>query len=220
MSASLEIRPTYAPSKDSGGSSSEKKGKGKILKEETEIAQVFLRVDEGSEVKLPKRTLERLHALGRKLAVEYQAQQDLGTVVSKLKEKIEAIAQKYPGLRGIISEKEAFQVTATSSVTKTLNRDVIKDSLEEATYKAIALEQYSATVNIPTGLVEPEALSKVLREALLKIIPQDALPTIFDEETTVEIDPNEIDRLISEGILPPEAVTEKVTWTITPKLLK
>lgn len=220
MSASLEIRPTFAPPKDSGGSSSEKVGKSKILREETEIAQVFLRVDEGSEVKLPKKTLERLHALSRKLAVEHQAEEDLGTVVSKLKEKIEAIAQQYPGLRGIISEKEAFQVTATQSVTMTLNRGVVKDWLVEATYKALAREQYSATVSIPTGLVEPEALGKVLREALLKFIPEDALPTIFDEETTVEIDPKEIDRLISEVGLPLEALTEKVTWTITPKILK
>lgn len=220
MPLSPEIGLFYAAPSDGSGSSSEKKAKGKILKKETEMAQVFLRVDEGSEVKLPTKTLARLHALGRKLAVEHQAEEDLGTVVKKLKGKIEAIAQRYPGLRGIISEREAFQVTATRSVTKTLNRDIIRNSLEEATYKALAKEQYSATVSIPTGLVEPEALAKVLREALLEVIPEDALPTIFSEETTVDIDPNEIDKLISEGRLPPEAVTEEVTWTITPKLLK
>ena len=196
--------------------------KPKIVKQETDRDGVLLRVEKGREVKVPSKTLDRLLKLGFDLATRYHAAKELSAESEGYKDKIRKIAQRIPGLRGIISDTQGFQVTISEKRTRKVNSDLVKASLLPETWDALTREKWTGTLNIPTGLVKPDKVSQKIREALLGLeISEEALPTIFTQKIEPDIDMDELDRLIAEGqvTLPKGAIEEEVTLAIEPKIL-
>ena len=153
--------------------------KPKIIKQETSIDGVSLRVNKGTEVSLPGKTLERLLKLGFDLATRDRAAQELSDEAEGYKDKIRKIAQKIPGLRGFINEARGYQVTITEKRTRKANRDIVKQSLLPEIYNALARKKWEGTLSVPTGLVDPEEVRDAVREAFINLdISEEALPTL------------------------------------------
>lgn len=196
--------------------------KPKIVEQETELDGVFLRVEQGKKVNVPPKTLYRLLTLGFNAVTRHKAATELTKEEKGSKGKIIEIAQKIPGLRGVISERQGFEFTITARKTRKANRDIVKAALQPETYDALAKEKWKGELNIPTGLVDADKVSQKVREALISLgISEEALPTIFTQKIEPYIDMDELDRLVAEKqiTLPPEAITEEVVWEVTPKIL-
>ena len=142
---------------------------------ETHLKGVYLKVVKGETVRMDEETIELYHRLGDVFAPASHAESDLKNQNKVVSASLKEIAKRFKHFRGMVSEEDAWDITATRSTKEVPVREVLRENLGIA-YHSYVSEDYEAKINVPHGTltadgepIEAETIQNAFVAALRKI---------------------------------------------------
>ncbi|MCK4355139.1 hypothetical protein KAW43_02165 [Candidatus Parcubacteria bacterium] len=189
----------------------------------THIKGVQLRREPDVELDILRKTTEEFYDLARKYYTIKCEIDRLDEAKRLGREQILKIAQKTKGLRGLISEKDNFVLTAFPSEKVSYDRDLLRQSLQ-ISYPAIVRETLIVSVFVSAGFVtkkgitiSEEILQKTIRKALMGLgISEEELPKVMSQEINIDVNERKLKSMVDKGKVKLESGTrkEKTTWNV------
>jgi hypothetical protein len=191
----------------------------------TTIAGIELRVLKGFDPKIPTAVIRSFMRKAKpyagadfKIAKEKELQE-------KLKPEMIEYAQAMPGLRGIRSVPENWDLLLIEKTKEpTYNRILLRESLGGTLYPELVSEEIIVTVIAPQGKVTAEDFRQNLHHLFEKAgIPPKEIQKLFKIESRLNVDSEKLNQLVAEGriALQPGTITEQApTWAIKVDLVR
>jgi len=185
----------------------------------THIPGVELRVLKGTDPKVPEGVVELLLKKARPYAQTDMQIKELEEIQETEKPGIVDFVEAMPGLRGIRSVPEDWDLLAVEKqASPEYNGILLKTSLGATLFPEIVGEELVVTITIPPNTIDEGDVSRCLNTLFKeKGIPHEDIPKLFKIKRQPRVDEEKLDQLIEERrviILPGTIKEATPTWSL------
>lgn len=194
----------------------EKKRKERFELLPTFIPEVKLKSEPETKLTFPPSVFELLYNLSQDYVKRHRKINALSKEQNEKKKEIIKMAQRNKGFRGIISEKENFNLTVSPSEKISWDRDKLKESLKNF-YPLAVRESMIINILIPTPENKEELIENAVKKALIRIgFDKKYLDELIQKEFRLTVDEEKINQLVesSKINLLPETKKTEISWKV------
>jgi len=204
----------------------EKKTKRRFKLLPTILPEIEVKSEPGTELNLSSGTFELFYNLSQEYARKHWKITSLNKQQKEQREKITKMAKANNGLRGIISERDSFNLTVSPTEKVSWNRDKLRKSMG-ALYSLAVKEVTTISITIPpvgtTRKNQEELVEKVMKRALIHLgINRKEIDKLIRKEISIDVDQEKLDEMVAQDKvkLLPKTKKSEITWRIRVDPLK
>ena len=200
----------------------EKKRKERFKILPTLIPEVKLKAEPGTDLTLPSSVFELFYNLSQDYVRRYRKISNLNKEQKKKKQEIVKMAKVNKGFRGIMSEKDNFNLTVSPSEKTSWDRDKLKEALKKI-YPIAVRESMTINILIPSPEDKEELVENAVKKALIKVgFDKKHIDEFVQKGFDLTVDEDKISKLAesSQINLLPETKKTEITWKVRVDTLK
>jgi len=186
------------------------------------LPNVQLKVEPGTKLKLTLRTLELFYNIAQTFNRRHWKIDRMCKRQEERKEEIINIAKTNNGLRGIISEKDNFDLTVSRSVHNVFDQNKLQKRLDVLNSMGLIRNISMSFSFCPTAMPEEHLLEKI--QEIERIIKKDLIKMgVFYELVPMEINIKVDEKSLNKEIdnkkikLLPGTKKSEIIWKVLPK---